>query len=206
MSMIRTLGANPGAVATAGTRVPCWSGPSANLLTASTFSIVNGQAIVVVANTFNSGDQVTMYGFSTATYFNGVTVQVQSANAAQFTFPTTHSNVGSTSDAGKVFPNPPERFRAIRIEIDQSASTNKPLHRRSECFLDPVFGLSYLDRADCLRRFRRGHRRLAHLRRYRYQWDEVPNLRLGVDQKLEEYRRRAKRNGLYVFGLRCARL
>ena len=125
MSMLRTLGANPGAVGTAGSKVPCWSGPAANLLTATSFSILSGIATIVVANTFQAGQQVTLFGFTTATYFNGLTVQVLGASAAAFTFTTTHANVTSTSDAGSVFPNPVERFRAVRIEIDQSAGAGK---------------------------------------------------------------------------------
>jgi hypothetical protein len=122
MSMMRTVGANPGAVATAGSKVPCWN---PGVLTATSFVISKGLATIVMANTFTAGQIVSLYGFTTATYFNGLTLQVQNPTPTQFSFPTTHADVGSTGDAGKVVPSPGERYRAIRIEVDQSAAAGK---------------------------------------------------------------------------------
>lgn len=122
MSMLRTIGANPGAVTTAGSKVPAWA---PNPVTVTSFSILNGIATIVVANTLNALDQVVLYGFTTATYFNGITVQVQAANAKQFSFPFNHANVNSTSDAGVFSTLAGARYRAVRIETDQSAGTGK---------------------------------------------------------------------------------
>ena len=72
------------------------------------------------------GQQVTLWGFTTATYFNGLTVTVldNDPSTGTFRFAFTHANVASTADAGKTAPSPVERFRAVRIEIDQAATTN----------------------------------------------------------------------------------
>jgi hypothetical protein len=113
---------------------------SLNLLSpiqASSFSIQNGIATIVLSsalpsNGFNgpnfaigtpagAGEQVILYGFSTATYFNGKKVTVLSNNGTNsFSFAFTHTNVGSTSDSGYAAPCLFEHYRAVRIEVDQS--------------------------------------------------------------------------------------
>ncbi|HEV2523331.1 MAG TPA: hypothetical protein VGT24_13205 [Candidatus Acidoferrales bacterium] len=71
------------------------------------------------------GQQVTLWGFTTATYFNGKTVTVldNDPSTGTFRFAFTHMNVASTADAGKTAPQPTEKYRAVRVEIDQSAGT-----------------------------------------------------------------------------------
>jgi hypothetical protein len=64
-----------------------------------------------------NGQQVTLWGFTTATYFNGKTVTVlDNDGSSQFRFYFTHANVGSTGDAGKTAPIPVESYRAVRLE------------------------------------------------------------------------------------------
>lgn len=119
MSMIRTLGSQT--VTTAGKRVPAYSvSPTA----CTSFVIKNKLATIVVANTLNAGDQVILYGFTTATYFNGIVLQVNAANATSFSFPFNHADVNSTSDAGLFALPPVERYRYVRIECDSTLSTH----------------------------------------------------------------------------------
>jgi hypothetical protein len=69
---------------------------------------------------------VTLWGFTTGTYFNGTVVTVTANNPAlnTFSFATTHANVASTNDAGKTAPAPVQKYRAVRIEADFNNSTN----------------------------------------------------------------------------------
>jgi hypothetical protein len=104
---------------------------------ASSFSITNGIATIVLGSSLpvtgyegpnfaigapaGSGQQVILYGFSTATYFNGKKVTVLSNNGTNsFSFAFTHTNVGSTSDSGYAAPCLFEHYRAVRIEVDQN--------------------------------------------------------------------------------------
>lgn len=109
--------------ATAGTPTPVYTGPSANLLTATSFSILSGIATIVVDNTYLPGNQVGLFGFTTATYFNGVPVTVLDATAHSFRFYFNHVDVNSTGDTGKVFIQP-STYRAVRIELQADASTH----------------------------------------------------------------------------------
>ena len=65
------------------------------------------------------GQQVTLWGFTTATYFNGkkVTVIDNNPTAKSFRFYFTNNDVGSTSDAGKTAPSPFQHYRVVRLEI-----------------------------------------------------------------------------------------
>jgi hypothetical protein len=91
---------------------------------ASSFSIQNGIATIVLSaslpsNGFNgpnraigtptgAGEQVILYGFSTATYFNGKKVTVLYNNGSNsFSFAFNHANVSSTSDSGYAAASPP---------------------------------------------------------------------------------------------------
>lgn len=139
MSVVRTLPTVT--VATAGVRVPVYSGPASALLTATSFYILNGVAYINVANTFtpsytaagvlvdSTPSQINMFGFTTATYFNGVVAQLLGANPSQLWFAFNHANVGSaaapTSDAGSIFPTPRDQFQAVRIEVDKTAASGK---------------------------------------------------------------------------------
>lgn len=139
MSQIHTVGS---VTLTAGTPTPIYTGAANNVLTAASFSIVAGGGVsyngnaaliakIVLSSTlpttgYEPGKQVSLYGFTTATYFNGLKVTVVSNNVIEnsFTFSTTHAAVGSTSDAGSVFAQPVERFRVARVECAQTNSTN----------------------------------------------------------------------------------
>lgn len=70
------------------------------------------------------GQQVTLWGFSTGTYFNGVTVSVIDNNPANgsFRFYFDHANVNSTDDTGNTAASPFQHYRAVRIEADLNNS------------------------------------------------------------------------------------
>ena len=72
------------------------------------------------------GQKVLLWGFTTATYFNGKVVTVIDNNPATgaFRFYFTNADVASTNDAGNTAPSPVERFRSVRIECDLGNSTN----------------------------------------------------------------------------------
>lgn len=74
-----------------------------------------------------NGQQVTLWGFTTATYFNGKRVSVISNNpsANSFSFYFNHADVNSTNDAGNTAPSPFQHYRVIRIECSQSLGTDK---------------------------------------------------------------------------------
>lgn len=68
------------------------------------------------------GQQVMLWGFTTATYFNGVPVTVLDCDPASgsFRFYFNHANVGTTSDAGKTAARPFQHYRSVRLECSQS--------------------------------------------------------------------------------------
>ena len=125
---------------TAGTPTPVVTG---TVTAAVSFSITGNIATIVMGSfpTFGynppsyfspnggppaGGDQVTLWGFTTATYFNGKTVSVISNNPAanSFSFNFTHANVGSTGDAGNT-AIAPKQYRSVRLETDQAAGAGK---------------------------------------------------------------------------------
>lgn len=73
-----------------------------------------------------NGQQVSLWGFTTATYFNGVVVSVINCdpNSGSFSFYFNHADVLSTSDAGNTAAIPVQRYRAVRLECSQSNSTD----------------------------------------------------------------------------------
>jgi hypothetical protein len=73
-----------------------------------------------------NGQQVTLWGWTTATYFNGLTVTVTTNNIAtgQFSFNFNHADVSLTSDTGNTAAIPVERYRAVRIECMQNLGTD----------------------------------------------------------------------------------
>jgi hypothetical protein len=94
--------------------------PSQNGTTGSKFDI---QGKWPAAN----GQQVTLWAFSTATYFNGKTVSVLDNNpaanggAGSFRFYFNHANVALTTDtSGETAPSPFQHYRALRLECSQS--------------------------------------------------------------------------------------
>lgn len=74
------------------------------------------------------GQQVTLWGFTTATYFNGCTVTVldnnPQAGSFRFYFHNSGGDVASTDDAGNTASAPTGHYRAVRLECSQSNSTN----------------------------------------------------------------------------------
>lgn len=151
MGMVRTLGA---VTVTPGTPTPIYTG---TIIAAVSFSISKGIATIVLGaanlpkNGYNgpngypeqngttgsafdihgpnsgNGQQVTLWGFTTATYFNGKTVTVLDNNPANgsFRFAFTHADVGSTSDAGNTAAIPVQRYRAVRLECGQGNGSDK---------------------------------------------------------------------------------
>jgi len=74
-----------------------------------------------------NGQQVTLWGFTTATYFNGkrITVLDCNPNKNSFRFYFTHADVNSTTDTtGFTAPSPAQHYRAIRLECSQSLGTD----------------------------------------------------------------------------------
>jgi hypothetical protein len=73
------------------------------------------------------GQVVTLWGFTTATYFNGknVTVLDNDPSTGAFRFAFNHANVASTADTGNTASNPPDHFRVVRIECGQGNGTDK---------------------------------------------------------------------------------
>lgn len=96
--------------------------PAQNGTTGSAFDIHGG----VAPGIQGGGQQVTLWGFTTATYFNGKTVTVLDNNPAanSFRFYFTHANVASTNDTGNTAAAPKEQYRAVRLEIGQAAGTD----------------------------------------------------------------------------------
>ena len=72
------------------------------------------------------GQQVTLWGFTTATYFNGKRISVIDNNPAlnSFRFYFTHADVAATGDGGETAPSPFQHYRAIRLECSQSLGTD----------------------------------------------------------------------------------
>jgi hypothetical protein len=70
---------------------------------ATSFSITSNVATVTGTNNFTSGETIILDGWTTATYFNEVTVTVLSTglSSSQYEFNFTHANVSSTSDTGQ---------------------------------------------------------------------------------------------------------
>jgi hypothetical protein len=73
-----------------------------------------------------NGQQVVLWGFSTATYFNGKKVSVigNDPSTKSFSFYFNHADVSVTSDTGNTAPIPAERYRAIRLEAGQGNGTD----------------------------------------------------------------------------------
>jgi|SRR5579864_210139 len=101
---------------------PASATQSFNKLTGQPFDIHGG----VAPGPVGKGQQVTLWGFTTATYFNGLTVTVidNDPSTGAFRFYFNHANVASTADAGNTAPSPVERFRSVRLECSQGNLTN----------------------------------------------------------------------------------
>jgi len=139
MGVPRTIGA---VIAVAGTPTPVYTG---TVIPAVSFSINQGIATLVLGpgnlpfNGYNgpnsaiqgnwpapNGQQVTLWGFTTATYFNGKVVSVLETNplTGSFSFYFAHANVASTADAGNTAACPFQHYRAVRLECSQLLGTD----------------------------------------------------------------------------------
>ena len=72
------------------------------------------------------GQQVTLWGFTTATYFNAKQISVIDCDPSNgsFRFYFNHADVASTADAGNTAPSPVERFRVVRLECSPTLGTD----------------------------------------------------------------------------------
>ena len=145
MGIPRSVGA---VSVTAGTPTPVYTG---TVVSAVSFYITNGIATInlghgnLPSNGYNpgpsfgatagsggipGGQQVTLWGFTTALYFNGKVVSVieNDANPGSFSFYLNHANVGSkaspTADTGNTAASPFQHFRAVRLECSQTLGTD----------------------------------------------------------------------------------
>ena len=106
--------------------------PTSNPTTHSAFDIYGGVSGQNNAGGNNQGgnaaggQQVCLWGFATATYFNGCTITVLDCNPAtnSFRFYFAHANVANTADTGNTAPTPKQSYRAIRIECSQTIGTD----------------------------------------------------------------------------------
>lgn len=144
MGTPRTLGA---ALVVAGSPVPAVlaaAGYTGVVIAAASFSVKNKIATIVLGSALpaigyngpnNSiqgnfpapnGQQVTLWGFATATYFNGKKITVISNDpvAKSFSFYFNHADVASTADTGNTAPSPFQHYRVIRLECSQSLGTD----------------------------------------------------------------------------------
>jgi len=101
--------------------------PVQNGTTGSSFDIHGGINGGTAGNAGAAGgQQVTLWGFTTATYFNGKTITVLDCDPSRgsFRFYFNHADVGSTADTGNTAPIPVERYRVVRLECAQSNGTD----------------------------------------------------------------------------------
>jgi hypothetical protein len=96
--------------------------PIQNATTKSQFDIHGG----VAPGISGMGQQVTLWGFTTATYFNGKTVTVLDCNPAanSFRFYFNHADVNSTADAGHTAASPFQHYRVVRLECSLTLGTD----------------------------------------------------------------------------------
>ena len=115
-----------GTVTTAGTAQPASAAFLANL-TVSNVAVVNGLATVTFSTAHGvtaAGGKVTFWNVGTNTWLSKLSVNVTNVlSATVIQFATTHANVASGADTGSAVVSAVERYRVVRIEIDQSAST-----------------------------------------------------------------------------------
>ena len=74
-----------------------------------------------------NGQQVTLWGFTTATYFNAKVVSVLDCDpvAGAFRFYFAHADVTSTADTtGRAAASPFQHYRVVRLECSQSLGTD----------------------------------------------------------------------------------
>ena len=104
------------------TASPATKTQSQNAQSGQPFDIHGG----VAPGISGTGQKVVLWGFTTATYFNGKVVTVIDNNPATgaFRFYFVNADVNSTADAGNTAPCPFQHYRAIRLECAQDLSTD----------------------------------------------------------------------------------
>ena len=70
----------------------------------TSISITSNVVTVTCANAFGSGQNIRMFGLTSATFLNWQTLTVTTASGTQFTAPFTHANYGPTADTGTAAP------------------------------------------------------------------------------------------------------
>jgi hypothetical protein len=123
MSALKTQ--TPVTVTTAGTKQPVLTGAQA---TVSQIGVSGGVLTVVTsaAHGYAVGQQIGFFGVGTNTFLNGALVTItRIVSATSFEALHSHANVGIGGDTGTAFAQPAERFRMVRLEIDQSAAGAK---------------------------------------------------------------------------------
>jgi hypothetical protein len=72
------------------------------------------------------GQQVTLWGFTTATYFNGRKITVLDCNPTDgsFRFYFAHADVASTADTGNTATSPFQHYRVVRLECSLNLGTD----------------------------------------------------------------------------------
>ena len=100
--------------------------PEQNATSGSSFDIHSGVNGSPTNANAAGGQQVTLWGFTTATYFNGKVVSVIDCDPSNgsFRFYFAHDDVNSTADTGKTAACPFQHYRAVRLECSQSNSTD----------------------------------------------------------------------------------
>ncbi len=99
--------------------------PTQNKTTGSKFDIYGGVAGQNSGEP-GKGQQVTLWGFTTATYFNGRKITVLDCNPTDgsFRFYFNHADVSSTADAGNTALSPFQHYRVVRLECSLSLGTD----------------------------------------------------------------------------------
>jgi len=122
--------------ATAGSRTPVYTG---KVWYAVAYEIVRGLCTIFLApptisaefeafpdNGMNKSQQVTLWGYTFATFLNGVTATIWQNNPAQLSisFPVTEADAPLTGDSGYVAIAPTATYRTVRIQADKGNTTH----------------------------------------------------------------------------------
>ena len=144
MGVPRTLGATLAVKGTPTPAVLAAAGYTGTVIAVSAYTIVNGIATLTLAslpsNGFNGpnqaiagypanpagGQQVTLWGFTNGTVFNGkkVTIVRNDPTAKTIEFYFNSTNDSNTESGAFAAPSPFQHYRAIRLECSQSLGTD----------------------------------------------------------------------------------
>ena len=144
MGAIRTLGATLAVKGTPTPAVLAAAGYTGTVIAVSAYTIVNGIATLTLAslpsNGFNGpnqaiagypanpagGQQVTLWGFTNGTVFNGkkVTIVRNDPTAKTIEFYFNSTNDSNTESGAFAAPSPFQHYRAVRLECGQGLSSD----------------------------------------------------------------------------------